>query len=81
MGLELSVIRENLDYLLWGRLAEGEPGGLVITLALSLGAGVIAVLGGLARPVFNAGTVVACQDARGDTLDVLLRREAADSSQ
>lgn len=39
-----------------------------------------AVLGGLARPVFNAGTVVACQDARGDTLDVLLRREAADSS-
>lgn len=48
MGLELSVIRENLDYLLWGRLAEGEPGGLVVTLALSLGAGLIAVLGGLA---------------------------------
>lgn len=34
-----------------------------------------AVLSGLARPVFNPGTVVACQDARPDTLDALLRRE------
>ncbi|WP_425928365.1 malonate decarboxylase subunit epsilon [Pseudomonas sp. NyZ201] len=35
-----------------------------------------AVLSGLARPVFNPGTVIACQDARADTLDALLRREA-----
>lgn len=35
------------------------------------------VLAGLARAVFNSGTVVTCQDTRADTLDALLRREVS----
>ncbi|HBT4790171.1 TPA: amino acid ABC transporter permease, partial [Klebsiella pneumoniae] len=27
MNANLAVIADNLDYLLWGRLAEGQPGG------------------------------------------------------
>ena len=38
------VIQDNLDYLLWGNLANGEPGGLLLTLAISAAAGVLASL-------------------------------------
>jgi polar amino acid transport system permease protein len=34
----LNVITDNLDYLLWGRLAAGEPGGVLLTLLMALGA-------------------------------------------
>ena len=30
MNANLAVIADNLDYLLWGRLAEGQPGGAQI---------------------------------------------------
>jgi malonate decarboxylase epsilon subunit len=36
-----------------------------------------AVLSGLARPVFSEGVVVACQGARLDTLQALMRREVS----
>jgi polar amino acid transport system permease protein len=42
------VIVDNLDYLLWGRLALGEPGGLLLSVLLSLAAGSAASLFGLA---------------------------------
>ena len=34
MNANLAVIVDNLDYLLWGRLADGIPGGVVLTLLL-----------------------------------------------
>ena len=33
MIANVSVITDNLDYLLWGRVAEGQPGGVLLTLA------------------------------------------------
>ena len=42
------VIADNLDYLLWGKLALGEPGGLLLSILLSLAAGSAASLLGLA---------------------------------
>lgn len=47
MNANLAVIFDNLDYLLWGRLAEGEPGGVALTLLMALGAGVLALPGGI----------------------------------
>jgi len=44
----LTVITDNLDYLLWGRMAKGEPGGVLLTLMMALGAGVLALPGGIA---------------------------------
>ena len=41
------VIADNLDYLLWGNLAHGQPGGLLLSLLLSLAAGTSASLLGL----------------------------------
>lgn len=41
------VILDNLDYLLWGNLARGEPGGLLLSILLSVAAGGIASLLGL----------------------------------
>ncbi|MBT9433387.1 ABC transporter permease subunit [Candidatus Sodalis endolongispinus] len=43
MNFDWSVILDNLTYLLWGRAAEGEPGGLLLTIMIALGAGVIAL--------------------------------------
>lgn len=43
----LNVIIDNLDYLLWGRLAAGEPGGVLLTLLMALGAASIALPGGI----------------------------------
>ncbi len=38
MNANLAVIADNLDYLLWGRLAEGQPGGVALTLLMAIGA-------------------------------------------
>jgi amino acid ABC transporter membrane protein 2, PAAT family (TC 3.A.1.3.-) len=43
----LNVITDNLDYLLWGRLAAGEPGGVLLTLLMALGAAALALPGGI----------------------------------
>ena len=45
--LDFSVIWPNLDYLLWGRLAEGEPGGLLLTVIMAFIAGVLALMTGV----------------------------------
>lgn len=39
MIANISVITDNLDYLLWGRAADGQPGGVLLTLLMALGAG------------------------------------------
>ncbi len=53
MNANLAVIADNLDYLLWGRLAEGQPGGVALTLLMAIGATAGAAgrhcAGGLAR--------------------------------
>ncbi len=48
MGLDFTVVARNLDYLLWGRLAEGEPGGLLLTVAMSVCAGILSLVLGIA---------------------------------
>jgi len=45
------VILDNLGYLLVGRLAEGQPGGLLLTVLMALGAGVLALLLGFVLAV------------------------------
>ncbi|HDG1664608.1 TPA: amino acid ABC transporter permease [Kluyvera ascorbata] len=47
MNANLAVIYDNLDYLLWGRLADGEPGGVALTLMMAIGAGALALPGGI----------------------------------
>ncbi len=42
-----NVIVENLDYLLWGRAAAGEPGGVLLSLLMAAGAAALALPGGL----------------------------------
>ena len=49
MLFDPNVILGNLDYLLWGRMAQGEPGGLLLTLLLSLSAGIASL--GLGIPM------------------------------
>lgn len=44
----LNVITDNLDYLLWGRAAAGEPGGVLLSLMMATGAAVIALPAGIA---------------------------------
>lgn len=44
----LAVITDNLDYLLWGRLSAGQPGGVLLTLLMALGAAVLALPAGIA---------------------------------
>ncbi|WP_162872221.1 ABC transporter permease subunit, partial [Klebsiella pneumoniae] len=36
-----------LDYLLWGRVAEGQPGGVLLTLLMAIGAALLALPGGI----------------------------------
>lgn len=43
MNANLAVIADNLDYLLWGRLADGIPGGVALTLMMALGAAALAL--------------------------------------
>jgi polar amino acid transport system permease protein len=47
VALDFGVVAANLDYLLWGRAREGEPGGLLLTIIMSLCAGALALAGGL----------------------------------
>ncbi|WP_039058154.1 ABC transporter permease subunit [Enterobacter sp. Bisph1] len=47
MIANLTVITDNLDYLLWGRAAQGEPGGVLLSLLMTLGAAVLAFPGGV----------------------------------
>ena len=50
MNANLAVIADNLDYLLWGRLADGIPGGAALALPLGiLLAGAAWRYGGLVR--------------------------------
>jgi len=48
MGFDFSVIYNNLDYLLWGRTADGELGGLLLTVVMALVSGVLALVFGIA---------------------------------
>lgn len=47
MIANISVITDNLDYLLWGRVAEGQPGGVLLTLLMAIGAALLALPGGI----------------------------------
>jgi polar amino acid transport system permease protein len=47
MNAGILVILDNLDYLLWGRLAAGQPGGVLLTLLMALGAAILALPGGI----------------------------------
>ncbi len=47
MPLDFTVIARNWDYLLWGRAASGEPGGLLLTVLMALAAGVLALVAGI----------------------------------
>ncbi|HAV2159397.1 TPA: ABC transporter permease subunit [Enterobacter cloacae] len=43
----LNVIIDNLDYLLWGRAATGEPCGVLLSLLMAAGAALLALPGGV----------------------------------
>lgn len=47
MIANISVITDNLDYLLWGRAAQGQPGGVLLTLLMAIGAAVLALPAGI----------------------------------
>ncbi|VTQ52968.1 Amino acid ABC transporter, permease protein PEB1 [Campylobacter jejuni] len=47
MEFDWSVIHDNFTYLLWGRLADGEPGGVLLTLIMAASAGVLALVFGV----------------------------------
>jgi polar amino acid transport system permease protein len=51
MPPELDVLVRNLDYLLWGRLTDGEPGGLLLTVLIALASGVLAILIGISLAI------------------------------
>ncbi|MDY1035480.1 ABC transporter permease subunit [Lelliottia sp. CFBP8978] len=42
-----TIITDNLDYLLWGRLSAGQPGGVLLTLLMALGAAALALPAGI----------------------------------
>ncbi|STQ45298.1 Uncharacterised protein [Ewingella americana] len=43
MEFDYSVLHDNFTYLLWGRVADGEPGGVLLTLIMAISAGAIAL--------------------------------------
>lgn len=47
MIANLTVITDNLDYLLGGRMTKGEPGGVLLTLLMAVGSAVLALVGGI----------------------------------
>lgn len=51
MAFDPAVIWRNLDYLLWGRLAQGELGGLALTTAMAVGAGLLSLVLGIGLAV------------------------------
>ncbi|OHX14172.1 amino acid ABC transporter permease [Chromobacterium sphagni] len=67
-----AVIRDNLDYLLIGNLANGEPGGLLLTLGLSAAAALLASLLGLGLGIALLTAPTAVQRLLG-ALTALLR--------
>lgn len=48
MLANITVITDNLDYLLLGRAAQGEPGGVLLSVLMTLGAALLAFPGGIA---------------------------------
>ncbi|MCS3422533.1 polar amino acid transport system permease protein [Rahnella sp. BIGb0603] len=48
MEFDWSVLHDNFTYMLWGRLADGEPGGVLLTLIMAVSAGVLALVLGVA---------------------------------
>ncbi|WP_294910904.1 amino acid ABC transporter permease [Tatumella sp. UBA2305] len=57
MNAEISVITDNLGYLLWGQTARGTPGGVVLTLLMTAGAALLALpLGTLLAASANYGS-------------------------
>ncbi|MGQ3670948.1 amino acid ABC transporter permease [Xanthobacter sp. TB0136] len=51
LGLNISVIVDNLPYLLWGRTGDGEIGGLLLTLIMAVLAGVLSLALGIGGAV------------------------------
>ena len=51
MNFDLSVVTNNWSYLLFGRTADGEIGGLLLTLLMSVSAGLLALVGGVLTAV------------------------------
>ncbi|NMP25599.1 ABC transporter permease subunit [Rahnella sp. SAP-1] len=47
MEFDYSVLHDNFTYLLWGRVAEGEPGGVLLTVIMALSSGAIALVLGV----------------------------------
>lgn len=47
MAFNIDVILNNLTYLLWGRMASGEPGGVLLTLIMAVGGGALALAVGV----------------------------------
>lgn len=47
MEFDWTILRDNLGYLLWGRVADGEPGGVLLTLMMALSAGALALVLGM----------------------------------
>ncbi|AEX52077.1 glutamate transport membrane-spanning protein [Rahnella aquatilis CIP 78.65 = ATCC 33071] len=47
MEFDRAVLQDNFTYMLWGRLADGEPGGVLLTLIMAVSAGVLALLLGV----------------------------------
>lgn len=43
MEFDYSVLHDNFGYMLWGRVAEGEPGGVLLTLIMAVSAGFLAL--------------------------------------
>jgi len=53
MNFDLSVINDNWSYLLFGRTADGEIGGLLLTILMSLSAGLLALIFGILTAVIS----------------------------
>jgi polar amino acid transport system permease protein len=51
VGLDFTVVFRNFDYLLWGRLTDGELGGLLLTVIMAVCAGVLSLLLGITLAV------------------------------
>jgi polar amino acid transport system permease protein len=51
MTFNIDVILNNLTYLLWGRMADGQPGGVLLTLIMAVSSGVLAL---------TLGVILAC---------------------
>jgi polar amino acid transport system permease protein len=47
MEFDYSVLHDNFTYMLWGRVADGQPGGVLLTLIMALSAGVLALVLGV----------------------------------